>query len=31
MEVVCFFRIISITSYFVYVWKEAISVPFELK
>jgi len=29
MKIVCFFRTISISSYFVSVSKEAISVPFE--
>jgi hypothetical protein len=31
MEVVCFFRKISIADYFVTVWKEIIPLPFGLK
>jgi hypothetical protein len=31
MEVVCFFRTVSIASYFVSVWKETIPMPFGLK
>jgi len=31
MEVVCFFRNISIPDYFVTVWKETIPLPFGLK
>jgi len=31
MEVVCFFRTISIPSYFVSVYKETIPMPFGLK
>ena len=31
MEVVCFFRKVSIPYYFLTVWKETIPFPFELK
>jgi hypothetical protein len=31
VEVVCFFRILSIPDYFVTVWKETIRLPFGLK
>jgi len=31
IEVVCFFRSVSIPCYFVSVWKEIIPVPFGLK
>jgi len=31
MKVVCFFRRVSIASYFVSVWKDTIPLPFGLK
>ena len=31
MEIVCFFRTVSIPGYFVSVWKENIPIPFGLK